>query len=290
MPGQFCVTVVLGVVVTTSIISMLTSTSYIARYARPSHAPVPAPKHTWDNLSDIALAAFDKAIAEGNPILPPFIDLDREYSIAPKYGLSMCKIKKSMSTLMGNVMAGVKDSAKEKNEYNFTSLVDEKFNFTSYKKAVVVRDPITRFVSFFVNKCIHDAKKCPSCKLCYNCRGDILCFLKRQYGRFVRHAFGNKLNVSYEDKHAAPLTWNCEFGTYLKDYRVIKLESDETKRKEGISDLVRFLNGLDVKPDVVDFIFTSALEGDTPHATYDSDSYQIVKKIRSNPTLRYGTT
>ncbi|KAF1765150.1 hypothetical protein GCK72_005102 [Caenorhabditis remanei] len=251
----------------------------------------------------------DDAKLAGKPFVPPFINFDREYAIAPKYNLSICRIKKSMSTLMSGVACVLYDTGKfmrnnrsilevwsqrfcaDKNEYRRLNEVKWRMGDAhhTFTKIVVIRDPISRFISFFSNKCIFEAQKYPSRKQCYNCQGNVTCFLEKQYMRFMQHSSDgfSRLRPSYEDKHAAPLSWNCEFSKYLQEYKIVKLAVDPKDRKNGLDNLMNVLKESNVPNSTLEYIEKSALEGETQHATYDSDAHDVVKKqIESDKTIR----
>lgn len=208
-----------------------------------------------------------------------------------------------MSTLMSGVACVLYDTGKfmrnnrsilevwshrfcgEKNEYRRMNEVKWRMGDAhhTFKKIVVIRDPIARFISFFSNKCIFEAQKYPDRKQCYNCQGNVTCFLEKQYERFVQHSSDySRIRPSYEDKHAAPLSWNCEFGKFLKDYKIIKLAVDPKDRKNGLANLMNVLKESNVPNSTLRFIEKSALEGETMHATYDSDAHDVVKKEIEN--------
>lgn len=104
----------------------------------------------------------------------------------------------------------------------------------------------------------------------------------------MQHSSGNsRLRPSYEDRHASPLSWNCEFEKHLKEYKLVKLVVDPKNRKSGLDELMDILRDSKVPNSTLQFIETSALEGETQHATYDSDAHDVVKKqIENDKTIR----
>ncbi|PIC44222.1 hypothetical protein B9Z55_004663 [Caenorhabditis nigoni] len=297
---------------------LLCAISYSSYYLFTSNSWIKTVKtHTYKRFYELirenAKSKLEKlqeeAILAGKPFIPPFVNFDREYAIAPKYNLSICRIKKSMSTLMSGVACVLYDTGKfmrnnrsilevwsqrfcaDKNEYRRLSEVKWRMGDAhhTYTKIAVIRDPIARFISFFSNKCIFEAQKYPDRKQCYNCQGNVTCYLEKQYMRFVQHSNNtfSKLRPSYEDKHAAPLSWNCEFHKHLNEYKIVKLVVDPKNRKSGMDNLMSILKESHVPNSTLEYIEKSALEGDTGHATYDSDAHDVVQRqIKSDPKIR----
>ncbi|KAK5971551.1 hypothetical protein GCK32_015556, partial [Trichostrongylus colubriformis] len=84
-------------------------------------------------------------------------------------------------------------------------------------RLVFIRDPIDRFLSGFVNKCILKGLN-ETVEYCFDCHSDLNCFVE---------AFREELWTIYERSgrqrspigyHLAPLTWNCNFKDHLHDY------------------------------------------------------------------------
>ncbi|CAI5443024.1 unnamed protein product [Caenorhabditis angaria] len=260
------------------------------------------------NLDNLIKKTMDEAEIKGKSLIPAFIDFDREYAIAPYYNLSICRIKKSMSTLMSGISCVLYDTddffknnrsilevwsrryCADKNEYRRLNEVKWTMGAAhhTFSKIVVIRNPISRFISFFSNKCIFEAKKYPLRKQCYNCRGNITCFLINQYNRFLIHSSGKSLlKPSYEDRHAAPLSWNCEFRKHFNDYKIAKLSADPEKRHDGIDQLLEYFRESNVPNDTLSYIRKAALEGETKHATFDSAAHDKVQdQIDKDPVIR----
>ncbi|CAB3405356.1 unnamed protein product [Caenorhabditis bovis] len=257
----------------------------------------------------VSLSAIQKeALRRRQPLVPPFIDLDREYAIAPKYNLSICRIKKSMSTLMSGISCVLFDTdtflrlnrsitetwsrrfCANKNEYSRIGEVKWRMGAAraNFTKIAVVRNPISRFVSFFINKCIQEAAKFPNRKQCYDCQGDVKCFLERQYKRFMKLASGAaRFKPGYEDKHASPLSWNCEFNRHLNEYKLVKLESDPARRQNGLNDLLKLFREQNVPNSTIDYIRKNAMEKATPHSTFSSsEKKRILKLIADDRAIR----
>ncbi|KAK6756196.1 hypothetical protein RB195_014536 [Necator americanus] len=107
-------------------------------------------------------------------LISPFVRYRETFQVAPKYGLSSCQIEKVMTTVSGAIFCYITNTSEfEANnrkisteEYSTRFCQNENFyeNFTevqnllgaSKTEYVIVRNPISRFLSGFVNKCIRE--------------------------------------------------------------------------------------------------------------------------------------
>ncbi|KAK6054770.1 hypothetical protein COOONC_07725 [Cooperia oncophora] len=91
---------------------------------------------------------------------------------------------------------------------------------------MVVREPLERFISGFVNKCILDRNRTNPC---YNCGDDIACLMRRQYQRLMGDAQTPSLLHTVEDAHFAPQSWHCELRDNVQKYKIVQYNAKNIK-------------------------------------------------------------
>ncbi|KAK6045520.1 hypothetical protein COOONC_16975 [Cooperia oncophora] len=108
-----------------------------------------------------------------------------------------------------------------------------------------IRDPIDRFLSGFVNKCILKGPY-EFVEYCFGCKSDLNCFVE---------AFRKELWTIYETKghhqsaigyHLAPLTWHCNFKEHLRDYIFLRRANGTAGIQNTAKELYRVLESVAV--------------------------------------------
>lgn len=175
----FVICLTFSTIITYSMVSYFTSSSPISSSIRPSVAAT-SKQNQICTLEDSVNC------------VPPFAPFDNKFRTAQKFNLGACVIEKSMSTVLAAIMCLLHNEAefrnnkrtltsdmwenrcaelqpnllikdiyysrfcKNKNEYksikDLTSKTQTKIN--DWKLFSIVRDPVERFLSGFVDKCI----------------------------------------------------------------------------------------------------------------------------------------
>ncbi|KAH7701139.1 Protein C18B2.1, partial [Aphelenchoides avenae] len=154
-----------------------------------------------------------------------FKNLETRLRVASKYRLMACLIQKNMSTLLQAIMCFLHNEeafkksgrvfsrestdvrfCRDRNEYNYVRIVEKAFGITrnttaSWKYLAVVRDPIDRFLSAYVDKCI---RKPYAPKYCNDCGANMTCFVMREYDRIMKQASIKWMARTFEDRHFFP--------------------------------------------------------------------------------------
>ncbi|VDO65751.1 unnamed protein product [Heligmosomoides polygyrus] len=161
----------------------------------------------------------------------------------PEYGLATCQIEKSMTTMRDAIFCYLADPklflqrkrtlqsefwstrfCGWENYYtNISRLEAEKHR--SFVKFAIIRDPVDRFLSGFVDKCLQEPDQFAREFRCLGCAEDLLCFAERLFHLLYRMALKREhieREVWYVARHFAPQTWYCDFKTHLTDYTIIK--------------------------------------------------------------------
>ncbi|CAD6190546.1 unnamed protein product [Caenorhabditis auriculariae] len=124
------------------------------------------------------------------------------FSVAPKFKMAHCVVHKSMSTVMTSIMCYLYNRTKysratqvkklnewqkynlcqSENTYNSVFSVAKAFKFSNWSVSMITRDPVERFVSGYVDRCIRAPKgKNP----CNGCDKNLTCFITAEYRKFM---------------------------------------------------------------------------------------------------------
>uniref|UniRef100_A0A1I8AGH8 Sulfotransfer_1 domain-containing protein n=1 Tax=Steinernema glaseri TaxID=37863 RepID=A0A1I8AGH8_9BILA len=144
---------------------------------------------------------------------------------------------------------------------------------------LIVRDPLDRFLSAFVDKCILDTLGRNIRDNCYGCGKDVACVLKRLYERASSYA-DNPANslVVHDDHHFFPQNWHCSMEKYRWNYHVLKYWSDPDRRRKTMNELNEIL--LKAKVPASDVATISAqTEAYTNHSTVHSSDRIFYRDI-----------
>ncbi|CAJ0933803.1 unnamed protein product, partial [Mesorhabditis belari] len=260
--------------------------------------PLPAPSYNPNEISQICKRSADK---EDLTCIPGFIPFEAKYVISPRYKIATCSIQKSMSTVMRGIMCYLfnetrfKDAGRQilkethgvrfcanKNEYTSSNQKRAKFNLTGdWRLLMISRDPVDRFLSGFLDKCI---RKPQGAGFCNGCGRNMTCFLITEYDRIKRQIRVNKFPRTFDDQHFFPQTWRCDLDKERHRYNVLRYSSDASG--SFLNELLAQLKAQKIPDETLKFIRDQLSEGRTIHSTVDSDARKFLeKRLRGSPFL-----
>ncbi|CAL2046751.1 unnamed protein product [Caenorhabditis brenneri] len=230
--------------------------------------------------------------------IPPFLPLVNDFQVIPKHNLLSCNIRKCMSQLTYNIMCYLNDPKEfERNNQSFSetwkdtrpscrtlsqpSQAPKSRNLTRF---AFVRDPMERFVSFFVDKCVRN-------NACWDCGADIRCVVRNIYESLQKYVLNpNHNKTDYEtwiDWHVAPQTWNCDFKNFLKDFHLIHICPSYRERSRALEKLKVVLESVRVPDEQIQKIMEGVKNGTTDHATYwSSERKNVLRSIRNDEYVK----
>ncbi|EGT31992.1 hypothetical protein CAEBREN_24799 [Caenorhabditis brenneri] len=238
--------------------------------------------------------------------IPPFLPLVNDALVTEKHNLLGCSIRKSMSQLSINIICYLNDPEEfERNNQSFsdtwkedrkscqafseTSLdptkIDPKIlNSKNLTRFAFVRDPMERFVSFFMDKCIKE-------NYCWDCVDDVRCVVQHIYERLQKNILDPKHvkadNDTWMDWHVAPQSWNCDFKNFIKDFHLIHIGPSNEERSEAFEKLEKVLNSAKIPSEQIQKIAEAVRNGTTNHATYMSkDREKVLKRIEDDKYVK----
>ncbi|EYC26386.1 hypothetical protein Y032_0010g1126 [Ancylostoma ceylanicum] len=239
--------------------------------------------HGEDVVERIKTGKYDTAPFNRTHLIPPFYQYREAFVVAPTYHLSSCKIEKVMTTITDAIFCYLTNTTEfladnrtiSTEEYHIRFCLDQNMH-VDYEKLhsilgdsaieyAVVRHPIERFLSGFIDKCINEAKKVE--ERCFGCKGDMECFVQKLYSAMVNVPTTNSTEYDYEVAHFAPQTWYCNFKDHLHHYVILKFKEGA----EGASALAKehetIYRQAGVPDNLLKEIYAQLLVGGTRHST-----------------------
>ncbi|CAI5450109.1 unnamed protein product [Caenorhabditis angaria] len=240
-------------------------------------------------------------------IRPYMGHLPPDYLTVPEYNLTACTYRKSMSQMTTNAMCLLYDpqrflsenhsfnetwkskrSCKAADKNGFGGFPENLQNTSRYTRFVFIRDPFDRFISFYLDKCLHE-------KRCYNCEPeDLRCVVKEVYDSLLKISRGEQAlltkmlnSSSYMDIHATPTTWVCDFQQFRNVYYIMVIGSSFDERKEPIAKFVEILRRKNVPEVYISKIEGNLLTSETHHSTHNSEMRKIAEeKVKNDKIIR----
>ncbi|EFP02891.1 hypothetical protein CRE_28310 [Caenorhabditis remanei] len=264
----------------------------------------PAPKYFWIFVSfSVSLSVYGFFYFQSHYTI--YVDgkvvnfTGDLFQVAADNKLISCGIPKSMSQLTINIMCLLYDEdsfSAESNSLNdtwvtkreclqeneFRNPTSQLLNDNETVRFAFIRDPIQRFVSLYLDKCIHT-------KFCFDCDTNMSCFVQRIYDMLkniqnYRHGF-QKSDIMAQ--HAAPLSWMCNFDRELEKWHLLMMGSDFVERKSSILHLANILKRQGFNESLVEKIQQDTLAGETAHSTHTSSHrVEAERQVREDPFIR----
>uniref|UniRef100_A0A0N5B468 Sulfotransfer_1 domain-containing protein n=1 Tax=Strongyloides papillosus TaxID=174720 RepID=A0A0N5B468_STREA len=174
-----------------------------------------------------------------------------KYFVAPKYKLASCAVHKSFSTMLTSILCYLdmeniflkkfdhladftfhfKTCVNKKNNClrSFGDLIKihgkgNKVNFLkTWKVIMVVRNPIERFISGFVQLCYKSIRRY-QIHFCLGCRGNFKCFVNKLYNIFTYGYYSIIHTYTPTKAYFYPQTMQCNYFKNKRKFVVLKFD------------------------------------------------------------------
>ncbi|CAB02123.3 Carbohydrate sulfotransferase [Caenorhabditis elegans] len=231
--------------------------------------------------------------------IQPYVNIRSDLFIAPKYKILSCGIRKSMSQLLINIMCLLHNETEFQNQnrsLNDTwmservcSHKDPEFHipqknveqYQNLTKFAFIRDPFDRFISFYLHVCKNDNG-------CWDCGDNMRCVVRNVYKSLKSYENDpDEASSSSIDRHAAPITWNCNFQETFSQYHLIKIGFDYQSRHAAITQLTDILYTNRVSDTLITKISNESMTGETLHGTHKSvGRVQAEQQVNEDSVVR----
>uniref|UniRef100_A0A0K0EVE8 Carbohydrate sulfotransferase n=1 Tax=Strongyloides venezuelensis TaxID=75913 RepID=A0A0K0EVE8_STRVS len=178
-----------------------------------------------------------------------------EYASTPKYKINACYTGKSFSSMTVGLFCYLYDDksflkhyksvnnkganrhlCQRRNRNLFMTDVIKKYSnnnstkfFDEWKNIYVVRNPISRFISGFIQICVLKIGLPSNHPYCFNCKRSMNCFLTKLYSRLLKFKGTHNIIDRFISYHFHPQKWQCEYFKYKNKYKIIHYDSDKKK-------------------------------------------------------------
>ncbi|CAI4231047.1 unnamed protein product [Auanema sp. JU1783] len=239
-----------------------------------------------------------------NACVKKFRQIETRIRVSEQYKMLTCIVQKSMSTIMTALFCFLYDEKRFEskssgfftewskyrlcqgmNEYNDLRKTRQLLNITRPDRAwsfvMLTRDPIERFISGYVDKCI---RKPWGHLPCNGCHKNMTCFIEREYEKMLKASQITRPKASFEDKHFFPQNWRCNLKTDYKSYKFIKYSSSDV---DGFLDkFIPMAIDQRVPNNSIMYISNQMNTNRTVHSTVASTTRQYLEnRLRSSPYL-----
>ncbi|GMT28843.1 hypothetical protein PFISCL1PPCAC_20140, partial [Pristionchus fissidentatus] len=234
----------------------------------------------------------------------PFVPFKQRYRFTRRYNLIGCAIEKNFSTLLTAILCFLHDEKKfvsrerilVKEEFhhrfcgprNEASTLEQSFKRIGGRNEsttlfAITRDPVDRFISGFVDKCLKEETWRSHPDRCCGCKRDVDCFVDRMHKRIIKSQ-GEKQRTSFDDDHFFPQSWRCEFSTHISDYTILDFSAGDSS--QFYTKLLKLLHDNGVPPSSLSLIESSLHSDRTDHSTIESkERLEYENRIRNSPSI-----
>ncbi|EYC33751.1 hypothetical protein Y032_0002g967 [Ancylostoma ceylanicum] len=272
----------------------------LERIKEKNSDPLPHRKFTGLSAAEMCETGRGDCVA-------PFARIRPLIVTAPNHHLMSCIIQKSMSTVMSAIFCFLirerdfVDAGRSiLREYADIRLCEGRNEFKSvdsmrrglrlrtqdlarWRFTVVTREPVDRFLSGFIDRCIRVGDSC------FGCGTNMTCFLEEEYKRATEYAFADQHSLlkpwlTNEDIHVFPQNWRCNMETTFEKYEFIRYSNDPSDTL--LEDLIPLLRAQNVSESSINYIAESLRSGRTAHSTVASAARTYLEgRVRSSPYL-----
>uniref|UniRef100_A0A7I4Y7W8 Carbohydrate sulfotransferase n=1 Tax=Haemonchus contortus TaxID=6289 RepID=A0A7I4Y7W8_HAECO len=238
-------------------------------------------------------------------LVPPYYRLENRYLVSPPYRLATCEIEKNMVTLrhsifcyLTNTTQFIAQNRSISTEFWDNWLCDETFlreSISSVKDTIgpnltlfaVIRHPVDRFLSGYVDKCLKDLTYYAEENRCFGCQKDVHCFVDALHNVFMEYYNNRSKNGrdpeaarmnDFYVRHFAPQTWYCELKEHRNEYIILNYHTGPNSTRSIAEDYYKLFERAGVPKKHLKTIYSEMMKGTTRHSTANSLERKVVEQ------------
>ncbi|KHJ94467.1 hypothetical protein OESDEN_05603 [Oesophagostomum dentatum] len=149
----------------------------------------------------------------------------------------------------------------------------------------VVRDPVDRFLSGYVNKCVQENDRPEEAK-CFGCHEDLQCFFEQLRERLIASYDPSSNFTDHEFfymRHFAPMTWYCNLKESINQMRFIQF--DQHYRWKLAADIDEVLRSAGVPSKQREYVRQQVYQELPVHSTANNTKRREVELALSDPKI-----
>ncbi|CEF60949.1 Sulfotransferase family-containing protein [Strongyloides ratti] len=215
-----------------------------------------------------------------------------EYQGSSKFKIGICLIGKNFSSIMIRIFCILNKNKKikhctENNRYSSIDAMARQYKlkgidefFEKYKMLMIVRNPIDRLISGFMQLCYYRIYLKPNDDYCYGCDKNLTCFIDNLQADLWNVVKNQKIPDQFYDYHFYPQTWQCEYYKYKYMYKYIKYSLPDMKT--FYDTIIIHLGSVHVPKQHLNYLRKILQSTKTPHITSTRNATIDYKNILYN--------
>uniref|UniRef100_A0A0N5BJ11 Sulfotransfer_1 domain-containing protein n=1 Tax=Strongyloides papillosus TaxID=174720 RepID=A0A0N5BJ11_STREA len=229
----------------------------------------------------------------------PSVD-KKEYLASPKYKLGVCMIGKNFSSMIDRIFCFLNNSNKKKfkfgecqrtHRHESLSIMQKTYRaggvknmFKNYQMLMIVRNPIDRLISGFMQLCYFRIYLKPNEDYCYGCGRNFNCFVSKLQKELWKVAKNKMIPNQFHDYHFYPQTWQCAYYKFKPYYTYIKYPS--SNKSSFYKTIINHLDKAHVPKKHLTFLYDKMYSIKTEHTTNSREATKLYKdSLYNNITL-----
>uniref|UniRef100_A0A0K0E2T8 Sulfotransferase domain-containing protein n=1 Tax=Strongyloides stercoralis TaxID=6248 RepID=A0A0K0E2T8_STRER len=219
-----------------------------------------------------------------------------EYQGSSRFKIGVCLIGKNFSSIIVRIFCSLNSINENRNKvctdnnrYLSINAMAKDYKvkklsnfFKKYQMLMIVRNPIDRLISGFMQLCYYRIYLKPSEDYCFGCGKNLTCFINNLQDELWSVAENKKIPDQFFDYHYYPQTWQCEYYKYKDKYKYLKYS--EPNMKVFYKNILAYLKSAHVPKEHLKYLKKFLQSTKTDHVTSSKNATNEYKSYLYNNT------